>query len=218
MREVKGREKCPLPAIAAELLEWQVFYVQLFKQLGLEPDQRYKPLLDEKSTWDSKIKELERKPSNIEAGAKRKEIVLRNLDSLLEHEGLDLAAYSQKRHAYLAEIHALHRKMEDNRNELEELRKRKSEETEFVKFISEADQIKELTHRIMNLPFSGKQRLLRCVLDGPITVGHSTLIPHYEQENEDLGGEILKHTTITVKHNQPLLLELLSDKHTIKSL
>jgi hypothetical protein len=138
-------------------------------------------------------------------------MVLRNLDSLLEHEDLDLAAYSQKRHGYLAEIHALHRKMEETRNELDGLRQRKSDESQFAKFVSEADAFKAVTHKTMNLPFPDKQRLLRGVLDGPIVVGNSTLVPHNEPENEDALEEILKHTTITVRHNQPLLLELLGD-------
>ncbi|MHC1729491.1 MAG: hypothetical protein AB9866_26390 [Syntrophobacteraceae bacterium] len=131
---------------------------------------------------------------------------------------MDLAAYSQKRHSYLAEIHTLHRKIEATRNELDELRKRKTDEAEFAKFVSEADAFKAVTHKIMNLSFFGKQRLLRGVLDGPITVGHSTLIPHHELEKEDALEEILKHTTMTVRHNQPLLLELLGDKHTMKPL
>lgn len=70
----------------------------------------------------------------------------------------------------------------------------------------------------MNLSFSGKQRLLQGVLDGPITVGHSTLIPHHEPENEDAVGGIIEHTTLTVRYNQPLLLELLNEEHTTKSL
>ncbi len=65
--------------------------------------------------------ELELKLSNIKAGANRKEIVLRNLAGLLEREDLDLAACTQKRHGYLAEIQALHRKLEDTRKELEEI-------------------------------------------------------------------------------------------------
>jgi hypothetical protein len=40
---------------------------------------------------------VERKLSDLQASLKREEIVLRNLDSFLEHEGFDLAAYSQKR-------------------------------------------------------------------------------------------------------------------------
>ncbi|MGA2227587.1 MAG: recombinase family protein, partial [Syntrophobacteraceae bacterium] len=158
IREIKGHEKCPLPLIPAELLEWQVFYVELVKQLGLNPDQHYKPLLDNGNGGNNKIKELERKLSNIEAAAKRKEIVLRNLDSLLEHDDFDRAEYSQKRHGYLAEIHALHRKMEDTRKELEELRQRKSDKAEFARFVSEADAFKAMIHKIMNLPFSDKQR------------------------------------------------------------
>jgi hypothetical protein len=215
---IKGREKCSLPIIPAELLEWQIFYVELFKQLGLDPDQHYKPLLDEKSNGDNIIKELERKLSNLQAGSKRKEIVLRNLDSLLERDDFDSVAYSQKRNDFIAEIQALRRKMEETRQELDGLRKRKVDKAEFAKFMSEADAFKAVTHKIMNLSFSGKQRLLHGVLDGPITVGHSTLIPHVGLDPEDVLGEILKHTTMTVRHNQPLLLELLGDKHTIKSL
>ena len=215
--EIKGHEKCSLPSIPAELLEWQVFYVELMRQLGLEPE-NYKALLDGKNGLNSKIKEVEWKLSNVEASLRRKEIVLRNLDSLLERDDFDRAAYSQKRHGYLTEIHALRRKMEDTRNELEELRQRKTEKAEFAKFVSQADQIKNLTHSIMNLPLSGKQRLLRGVLDGPVVVGHSIVIPHYDQENEDVLGEILKHTTMTIRHNQPLLLELLAEKHTTKPL
>ena len=215
---IKGREKCPLPLIPAELLEWQIFYVELMKQLGLDPDRHYKPLLDEKSNGDSKVKELERKLSNLQAGLKRKEIVLRNLDSLLERHDLDLADYSQKRHDYLAEIQALRRNKEETRQELDELGKRKTDKAEFAKFMSEADAFKAVTHKIMNLSFSGKQRLLRGVLDGPIVVGSSTLIPHVGRDPEDEMMKILHSCGMTVRHNQPLLLELLSDKHTMKSL
>jgi site-specific DNA recombinase len=215
---IKGHEKCALPIIAAELLEWQLFYVELMRQLGLDPDRHYKPLLDGKHRWDGKITDVERKLSNLQASLKRKEMVLRNLDSLLEHEDLDLAAYSQKRHGYLTEIHALHRKMEDTRQKLDELRQRKSDKAEFAKFVSEADAFKAVTHKIMDLSFSGKQRLLHGVLDGPITVGHSTLIPHVGRDPEDEMMKILDSCGMTVRHNQPLLLELLSDKHTMKSL
>ncbi|MGO9018226.1 MAG: recombinase family protein [Syntrophobacteraceae bacterium] len=215
---IKGREKCPLPVIPAELLEWQIFYVELMRQLGLDPDRHYKPLLDGKSNEDNKVKELERKLSNIQASLKRKEIVLRNLDSLLESDDFDLAAYSQKRNGYLTEIHALHRKIKETRQELDELRKRKSDQAEFAKFVSEADAFKAVTHKIMNLSSSGKQRLLRGVLDGPIVVGHSTLIPHVGGDPEDEMMKILHSCGMTVRHNQPLLLELLGDKHTTKSL
>ncbi len=218
LREIKGHEKCPLPLIPAELLEWQVFYVELMRQLGIEPDQHYKPLLDEKSNGDIKIAEVTRKLSNLQASLKRKEMVLRNLDSLLESNDFDRAEYSQKRHGYLAEIHALHRKMEETRQELDELRKRRTDKAAFAKFVSEADAFKAVTHKIMNLSFSGKQRLLHGVLDGPIVVGSSTLIPHVGSDSEDALEEILKHTMMTVRHNQPLLLELLGDKHTMKSL
>ncbi len=84
--------------------------------------------------------------------------------------------------------------------------------------VKKGQVLARLTHRIMRLPFSGKQCLLSGVLDGPITVGHSTLIPHYELENEDALMEILKHTTMTVRHNQPIIIGTLSDKHTTKSL
>jgi hypothetical protein len=58
---VKSRAAKNVPCLSpAELLEWQIFYVELFKQLDLDPDQHYKPLIDEKSKWDSKIKEAER--------------------------------------------------------------------------------------------------------------------------------------------------------------
>jgi hypothetical protein len=70
----------------------------------------------------------------------------------------------------------------------------------------------------MNLSFSGKQRLLRGLLDGPITVGHSTLIPHVGCDPEDEMMKILDSCGLVVRHNQPLLLELLADKHTMKSL
>ena len=56
------------------------FLVELVKQLWLDPDRHYKPLLNGEKGSDSKIKEFE-----------RKEIVLRNLDSLLEHEDFDRA-------------------------------------------------------------------------------------------------------------------------------
>src|SRR5208283_6079189 len=92
---MKGREKCHLPVIPAELLEWQVFYVELMRQLGLDPDRHYKPLLDGEHRWDNKIAEVARKLSNLQASLKRKEMVLRNLDSLLESDGFDSAVYSQ---------------------------------------------------------------------------------------------------------------------------
>jgi hypothetical protein len=145
-------------------------------------------------------------------------MVLRNLDSLLESDGFDSATYSQKRNNYLLEIKSLDHKLKETRQELDELRKRKVDEAEFAKFVSEADAFKAVTHKIMNLSFSGKQRLLHGVLDGPIEVGHSTLIPHVGRNPEDEMMKILGSCGMTVRHNQPLLLELLGDKHTIKSL
>jgi hypothetical protein len=218
MREIKGHQKCPLPLIPAELLEWQIFYVELMRQLGLDPDRHYKPLLDGKHRWDNKIADVERKLSNLQASLKRKEIVLRNLDSLLERDDFDLSAYSQKRNGYLLDTQTLHRKIKDTRQELDELRKRKTDEAEFAKFVSEADAFKAVTHKIMDLSFSGKQRLLRGVLDGLIVIGNSTLIPHVGGGPEDEMMKILDSCGMTVHHNQPLLLELLSDKHTLKSL
>lgn len=58
------------------------------------------------------------------------------------------------------------------------------------------DQIKDLTHSIMNLSFAGKQRLFRGVLNGPVVVGFSTPIPHCDLETEDALAEILKHTRV----------------------
>jgi hypothetical protein len=185
MREVKGHDKCSLPAIPAELLEWQVFYVELFKQLGLDPDRHYRPPLNGENGGDGKIKEVERKLGNLQASLKRKEMVLRNLNSILESDGFDSVTYSQKRNNYLLEIKMLDQKLKETRQELDELRKRETDEAELAKFLSEADAFKAVTHKIMNSPFSGKQRLLRGVLDGPIVVGHSMVIPHYGPENED---------------------------------
>lgn len=78
--------------------------------------------------------------------------------------------------------------------------------------------IRDLTHSILNLSFAGKLRLLRGVLDGPVVVGPSTLVPHHDLENEEVLREIRKHTTMIIRHNQPLLWELLTDKHTTKPL
>jgi hypothetical protein len=47
--------------------------------------------------------------------------------------------------------------------------------------------------------------LIRGLLDGPVVVGNSTLIPHYELETEDAVEEILMHTAMNIHHNQPLL-------------
>ena len=216
-REIKGHEKCPLPLIPAELLEWQVFYVELMRQLGIEPE-HYKPLLDTQCKRDDKIDSMEKTLSNVNASKKRKEIALRNLDSLLESDGFDSSAYFQKRNGYLLEIKTLDQKMKDTQKGLEELRQRKTEEAEFTKLMSGADPFKTLTYKIINIPFAEKYRLLRGVLDGPIVVGHSTLNPHVDLDPEDEMMKILDSCGMTVRHNQPLLLELLSDKHTMKSL
>lgn len=88
---------------------------------------------------------------------------------------------------------------------------RKSEEAEFTRRVSRTDPFKVLTHKIMNLSFSGKQRLLRGVLDGPIVVGQSTLNPHVGRDPEDEMMKILEGIKIRVRHNHPLLFELLPD-------
>ncbi|MGA2400702.1 MAG: recombinase family protein [Syntrophobacteraceae bacterium] len=209
-REIKGHQKCPLPLIPAELLEWQVFYVELMRQLGLEPE-HYKHLLDAKHKWDSKIESLEKTLSNVNASKKRKEIALRNLDSLLESHGFDSSAYFQKRNGFLLEIKSLDNKLKDTQKDLEELRNRKSEEAEFAKLMSGTDPFKTLTYKIINLPFADKYRLLRGILDGPIVVGHSTLNPHVDPDPEDEMMKILEGIEMTVRHNHPLLLELLPE-------
>jgi hypothetical protein len=60
-----------LPLIPEELPEWQVFYVELLKQLGLEPE-HYKLLLDIQHKWDSKIEGLEKAFSNVKASRPEK--------------------------------------------------------------------------------------------------------------------------------------------------
>ena len=209
-REIKGHEKCPLPLIPAELLEWQVFYVELMRQLGIEPEQ-YKPLLNTQCKWDSKIESLAKTLSNVKASLRRKEMALRNLDSLLESDGFNQTAYSQKRNGFLLEIKTLDQKLKDTQKELEALRQRKSEEAEFTKLMSGADPFKTLTYKIINLPFLDKYRLLRGILDGPIVVGHSTLIPHVGRDPEDEMMKILEGIEMTIRHNHPLLLELLPE-------
>jgi len=205
LREIKGHEKCPLPLIPAELLEWQVFYVELMRQLGIEPE-HYKPLLDTQHKWDSKIESLEKTVSNVKASLRRKEIALRNLDSLLERDGFDSADYFKKRNGFLEELNSLDNKLRNTQKELEELRNRKIDEAEFAKRVSGTDPFKALTHKIMNLSFSGKQRLLHGLLDGPRVIGRSTLNPHHKLDPEDEMMEILEGIEMTVRHNYPLLL------------
>lgn len=108
--------------------------------------------------------------------------------------------------------------MKDTQKDLDELRQRKAEEAEFSKLMSGTDPFKTLTYRVINLPFAEKYRLIRGVLDGPITVGHSTLIPLHDPETEDEIMKILDSCGMTVRYNQPLLLELLDEEHTTKSL
>jgi uncharacterized protein YdcH (DUF465 family) len=209
-REIKGHQKCPLPLIPAELLEWQVFYVELMRQLGIEPE-HYEHLIATQNKWDGKIESLEKSLSNVKASLRRKEIALRNLDSLLEGTGFDQAAYSRKRHGFLMEIKTLDQKMKDTQKDLEELRQRKSEEAEFTKLMSGADPFKTLTYKIINLPFADKYRLLRGILDGPIVIGHSTLDPHVDLDPEDEMMKILEGIEMTIRRNHPLLLELLPE-------
>lgn len=209
-REIKGHQKCPLPLIPAELLEWQVFYVELMRQLGIEPEQ-YKPLLNTQNKWDSKIEILAKTLSNVKANLRRKEMALKNLDSLLESGGFDQAAYSQKRSGFLLEIKALNQKLKDTQKDLDELRQRKSEEAEFARRISGTDPFKALTYKIINLPFTDKYRLLRGILDGSIVVGNSTPNPHVQLDPEDEMMKILEGIKMTIRHNHPLLLELLPE-------
>jgi len=63
----------------------------------------------------------------------------------------------------------------------------------------------------MSLSFSGKQRLLRGVLDGPIVIGSSKLIPHVGGDPEDEMMKLIGGCGLAVRHNQPLLLELLGN-------
>ncbi|MGA2229235.1 MAG: recombinase family protein [Syntrophobacteraceae bacterium] len=208
--EIKGHEKCPLPLIPAELLEWQVFYVELMRQLGIEPE-HYKPLLDTQHKWDSKIESLEKTLSNVKASLRRKEIALRNLDSLLERDDFDSASYFQRRNSILQEINSLDNKLTVTQKELGEHRNRKNEEAEFAKKLSGTDPFKALTYKIINLPFQDKNRLLRGILDGPIVVGHSTLNPHHQLDPEDEMMKILEGIEMTVRHNYPLLLDFISE-------
>jgi hypothetical protein len=179
-------------------------------QLGLEPE-HYEPLLDGKQKWDGKIESLAKTLSNVQASLRRKEIALRNLDSLLEHDGFDQAVYSQKRNGFLLELKALDEKLKDTQNDLDELRQRKTEEAEFTMLMSGVDPFKTLTYKIINLPFDDKCRLLRGVLDGPIVVGHSTSNPHRQLDPEDEMMKILEGIEMTIRHNHPLLLELLPE-------
>lgn len=209
-REIKGHQKCPLPLIPAELLEWQVFYVELMRQLGIEPE-HYKPLLDTQCKWDSRIESLAKTLSNVKASLRRKEMALRNLDSLLESHGFDSAVYSQKRNGFLLEIKTLDQKMKDTQKYLDELRQRKSEEVEFARRISGTDPFKALTYKIINLPFAEKYRLLHGILDGPIIIKPSTLNPHVQLDSEDEMLKILEGIEMTIIHNYPLLLPFLSE-------
>jgi hypothetical protein len=136
---------------------------------------------------------------------------MRNLDSLLESDGFDSSAYFQKRNGYLLEIKTLDQKLKDTQKDLEELRNRKSEEAEFAKLMSGTDPFKTLTYKIINLPFADKYRLLRGILDGPIVVGHSTLNPHVQLDPEDEMMKILEEIEMRIRHNHPLLLELLPE-------
>jgi len=77
--------------------------------------------------------------------------------------------------------------------------------------LSGADPFKTLTYKIINLPFADKYRLLRGVLDGPITVGHSTLIPHVGRDPEEEMMKILEGIRIRIRLNHQLLLELLPE-------
>jgi hypothetical protein len=75
---------------------------------------------------------------------KAKSIAWRNLDSLLEHDGFDQAAYSQKRNGFLLEIKAMDQKLKNTQKDLDELRQRKTEEAEFTELMSGADPFRYL--------------------------------------------------------------------------
>jgi hypothetical protein len=70
---------------------------------------------------------------------------------------------------------------------------------------------KALTYKIINLPFADKHRLLRGILDGPIIIKPSTLNPHVELDSEDEMMKILEGIEMAIKHNHPLLVELLPE-------
>jgi hypothetical protein len=129
----------------------------------------------------------------------------------LEHDGFDQAVYSQKRNGFLLEIKAMSQKLKDTQKDLDELRQRKTEEAELTKLMSGTDPFKTLTYKIINLPFADKHRLLHGVLDGPIVVGRSTSNPHFNLDPEDEMMKILEGIEMTIRHNHPLLLELLPE-------
>jgi len=89
----------------------------------------------------------------------RKEIALRNLDSLLERDGFDSATTSKAKR-FPAGDKTLDQKLKDTQKELEELRQRKSEEAEFAERFPRRP-FKTLTYKIIILPFADKYRLLR---------------------------------------------------------
>jgi len=73
---------------------------------------------------------------------------------------------------------------------------------EFARRVSGTDPFKAMTYRIINLPFADKYRLLRGILDGPIVIGHSTLIAHVGRDSEDEMMKILHSCGMTVRHNR----------------
>ncbi|GLI34196.1 hypothetical protein [Desulforhabdus amnigena] len=109
------------------------------------------------------------------------------------------------------EIKSLDQKPKDTQKDLDELQQRKAEEAEFAKLMSGADPFKALSYKILNLPFADKYRLLRGILDGPIVVGHSAFNPHVQLDPEDEMMKILEGIEMTIRHNHPLLLELLDN-------
>jgi len=87
----------------------------------------------------------------------------------------------------------------------------KKAKAEFARKVSGTDPFKALTYKIINLPFADKYRLLRGILDGPIIIKPSTLNPHVELDSEDEMMKILEGIEMAIRHNQPLLLELLPE-------
>lgn len=51
------------------------------------------------------------------------------------------------------------------------------------------------------ISLADKYRLLRGILDGPIVVGRSTLIPHVGRDPEDEMMKILEGIKMTIRHN-----------------
>ena len=73
------------------------------------------------------------------------------------------------------------------------------------------DPFKALSYKIINLPFADKCRLLQGILDGPIVLSPSTLNPHVPFDPEVEMMKILEGIEMAIRHNNPLLLELIPE-------